>query len=514
MADAPAGSTIQLSDGSVSEKLTVDKDITLQGTTEEGKSTILEQGITLASNNEPISVTVKNMTLQNGSFGLHDNNNGPEANSARNAYLTFEDCVIKDFTGKGIYTADARVFKMKNCKIENCATGTDTGIAGDYAVDLNLIGVKSAVVELENCEFVGYCGAKAAFKVTQRGGPSDEGAGDIPMDKGQSYINNVTITGCSFDTETPVDVRLGTEHKTPDQPDLENTTANFPVMISGNKTEINVHVAPTGKSYVVPVGGTGYKNGAGEFTVIGEETPDGPVTIGDKAYETLEDAIVEAKSGDTITLNEDIVVNDMNQDSLVAVTIPAGVTLDGQNHKISAPEVAGKHILGAVDNGVTIKNVVIEGNANVKSGICASGVNAVLTINGVTVNNCGNCGVQITNGAKVTLTNYNSSGNAWGSVNADKGGGGNNPQVTFNSGSMSENVELYTEVLDATVITAPSLTEVIGVGDILKGFKYYTSDMSRLGVAAVVVDGKTTVYEDMIEAEEAAEDAGVDVVIL
>ena len=85
MADAPAGSTIQLSDGSVSEKLTVDKDITLQGTTEEGKSTILEQGITLASNNEPISVTVKNMTLQNGSFGLHDNNNGPEANGARNA---------------------------------------------------------------------------------------------------------------------------------------------------------------------------------------------------------------------------------------------------------------------------------------------------------------------------------------------------------------------------------------------------------------------------------------------
>ena len=149
MADAPAGSTIQLSDGSVSEKLTVDKDITLQGTTEEGKSTILEQGITLASNNKPISVTVKNMTLQNGSFGLHDNNNGPEANSARNAYLTFEDCVIKDFTGKGVYTADARVFTMKNCKIENCATGTATGLAGDYAVDLNQIGVTSAVIGIE-----------------------------------------------------------------------------------------------------------------------------------------------------------------------------------------------------------------------------------------------------------------------------------------------------------------------------------------------------------------------------
>ena len=48
----------------------------------------------------------------------------------------------------------------------------------------------------------------------------------------------------------------------------------------------------------------------------------------------------------------------------------------------------------------------------------------------------------------------------------------------------------------------------------MKGFKYYTSDKARLGVAAVVVDGVTTVYEDMAEAEEAADDAGTDVVIL
>lgn len=274
------------------------------------------------------------MTLQNGDFGLHDNNNGPEANGTRNAYLTFEDCVIKDFTGKGVYTADARVFKMKNCKIENCATGTDTGIAGDYAVDLNLIGVKSAVVELENCEFVGYCGAKAAFKVTQRGGPSDEGAGDIPMDKGQSYINNVTITGCSFDTETPVDVRLGTGHKTPDQPDLENTTANFPVMISGNKTEINVYVAPTDKSYVVPVGGTGYKNGTGEFTVISGTTPepepepeDPGATINGKGYETLTAAIEAAVDGDTVVMAKDY-------DQPISV-VGKTITLDMAGHKIA-----------------------------------------------------------------------------------------------------------------------------------------------------------------------------------
>ena len=78
-----------------------------------------------------------------------------------------------------------------------------------------------------------------------------------------------------YDTETPVDVSFGhLSTRLPINQIWKNTTANFPVMISGNKTEINVHVAPTGKSYVVPVGGTGYKNGTGEFTVIGGTTPD------------------------------------------------------------------------------------------------------------------------------------------------------------------------------------------------------------------------------------------------
>lgn len=274
------------------------------------------------------------MTIENGEFGIFTNNNGPTANAARNASIVLEDCVIKDFTGKGVYAADAYIFKMKNCVVENCATGTDTGIAGDYAVDLNLIGVKGATVAIEDCEFKGYAGAKSAVKVTMRGGPSDQGAGDIPMDKGQATISNFTVTGCSFDTETPVDVRIGTEHKTPDQPDLENTTANFPVMISGNKTEIDVLIAPTGKSYVVPVGGTGYKNVTGEFTVIGGTTPepepepeDPGATINGKGYETLTAAIEAAVDGDTVVMAKDY-------DQPISV-VGKTITLDMAGHKIA-----------------------------------------------------------------------------------------------------------------------------------------------------------------------------------
>lgn len=274
------------------------------------------------------------MTLQNGDFGVFDNNNGPEANERRDAVITLTDCVIKDFTGKGVYTSGAKRLILKNCTFENCATGTDTGTTGDYAIDMNLIGTKGADVTITDCEFKGYLGGKAAVKITQRGGPSDEGAGDIPMDKGQATINSFSMSGCSFDTETPVDVRIGTEHKTPDQPDLENTTANFPVMISGNKTEINVLVAPTSESYVVPVGGTGYKNGTGEFTVIGGTTPepepepeDPGATINGKGYETLIAAIEAAVDGDTVVMAKDY-------DQPISV-VGKTITLDMAGHKIA-----------------------------------------------------------------------------------------------------------------------------------------------------------------------------------
>lgn len=274
------------------------------------------------------------MTLQNGDFGVFDNNNGPEANERRDAVITLTDCVIKDFTGKGVYTSGAKRLILKNCTFENCATGTDTGTTGDYAIDMNLIGTKGADVTITDCEFKDYLGGKAAVKITQRGGPSDEGAGDIPMDKGQATIYSFSMSGCSFDTETPVDVRIGTEHKTPDQPDLENTTANFPVMISGNKTEINVHVAPTGKDYVVPVGGIGYKNSTGEFSVIGGTTPepepepeDPGATINGKGYETLTAAIEAAVDGDTVVMAKDY-------DQPISV-VDKTITLNMAGHKIA-----------------------------------------------------------------------------------------------------------------------------------------------------------------------------------
>lgn len=448
------------------------------------------------------------MVIDGGTFGVFSNNNGPEENDDRDVKLYLENCTIKDTTGKGIYCADAKVVSIKNCVIENVSTGADTGTTGDYGIDINLIGVTRAIIEIEDTEFKGYQGAKAAVKVTQRGGPSDEGAGDIPMDKGEASISSFTMKGCSFDTETPVDVRIGTEHKTPDQPNLDNTTADFPVTIQDNTTDTRVYVAATGDELTIPAGASGYKSETGDFVIIGggdepEPDPEGPVTINDTdSYDTLEEALLAAIDGDVISLNEDVTISDMGVNTLAAAIIPAGVTLNGNGHTVTAGDFTNKHIFGVTTDDVVITDMVIEGNANIKSGIVVSGVNASADIAGITINNCGNCGIQITNGAVVVLDNYISSGNTWGSVNVDSGKGGNIPNLTFYDGTMNEDVEIYTELVDEDCITAPTLTEVIGIGDTLKGFKYYTSNVAKLG--AVIIDN--TVYETVDAGLNALQD--------
>ena len=235
--------------------------------------------------------------------------------------------------------------------------------------------------------------------------------------------------------------------------------------------------------------------------------------IGDKMYVSLAAAIAAAKSGDTITLRTDITCDNSAIDSNVntpVFNIPDGVILDGGNHTITADaekwvgSTTANAIVGVVAGSNTIRNVTIVGHAKTKGGIVLSGQTVNTVLENVTVKNCGTVGVQITNGAVVDITNYQSEGNSWGSINVDKGSNGTNPTVTFNSGVMAENVEVYTEVLDETVITAPTLEEVIGVGTNLKGFKYYTSDKARLGVAYIVhSDGTTTVYQTKEEAESA-----------
>ena len=236
--------------------------------------------------------------------------------------------------------------------------------------------------------------------------------------------------------------------------------------------------------------------------------------IGDKYYSVLANAIASAVSGDTIELLKNVEIDNAAVSATpnkAVITLPAGVSFNGGGFTITAadgwtinPEASygTNHLMGISSGTGTISNVTLVGNANVKSGIVAYGNGTNVTVDTVTVQNCGNCGLQ-DSGATVTLTNWNTSGNAWGSVNADNGSDGSVPTVTFVSGTMAEPVEIYTEITDQDVVTAASLTKYQGFGTNLKGFIYYTSDVSKLGT---VYNG--AVYEtinDMVENNDVVE---------
>lgn len=234
-------------------------------------------------------------------------------------------------------------------------------------------------------------------------------------------------------------------------------------------------------------------------------------TIGDKNYGSLATAIAAAKGGETIVLKKSIEADNTavsgSPDTSV-FSLPAGVSLDGGGFTITASEnwtsnpaasYGTNHIIGAIGGAGSISNLTVIGNGKNKSGIVIYGDGTDYALNAVTSNNNGNCGVQVS-AANASGTNLNTSGNAWGGVNVDKSS--NLPDVmpsfTFNSGTLAENAEIYTEITDQDVITATGMTKYIGVGADLKGFVYYTSDVNKLGV--VISDDGITVYQTVNDA--------------
>ena len=245
-----------------------------------------------------------------------------------------------------------------------------------------------------------------------------------------------------------------------------------------------------------------------EASISSSWVTDPEVIVNDTArYHTLAEGLAAATSGDTVTLQKHVTVSNNQVNATPnspVITIPDGVIFDG-NHKVITADDASwvgtnaNHIIGVSNVTATIKNLTVTGNTKTKSGIVCFGQNGNVTLENVVAQNCGNCGVLIA-GATAVATNVNTAGNVWGGINVDKSSTDNGtPNFTFNSGALSENAELYTEITDQDVITAPGMKKVQGFGETLKGFIYYTTDMSRLGT----ITGEGTVYETLADAAAA-----------
>ena len=129
--------------------------------------------------------------------------------------------------------------------------------------------------------------------------------------------------------------------------------------------------------------------------------------IGNETYNTLEEALKAAKSGDTIVLQKDV--------STGAVTLPAGVTLDGGNHVITCnTEIANGAFITATGDNVTIKNATVNVDGKAKHGIqfyCVKGGK----LENVNVMG-GKYTAVIVNGAEVSINGGNLSTNGYAVV--------------------------------------------------------------------------------------------------
>lgn len=234
---------------------------------------------------------------------------------------------------------------------------------------------------------------------------------------------------------------------------------------------------------------------------------DPEAVINTTRYQTLTEALAAAVSGDTVVLQKDLAVNNASAAAAdhPVIVVPNGVTFDGNNKTVTADNdtwvgTDANHIIGISGTTGTIKNLTVVGNGKNKSGVVVYGLAsspASAVLENVTSKNNPNAGIIVA-GAAVTATNVNTSDNVWGGINVDKASNGTVPSFTFNSGTLAEKAEIYTEVTDQDVITAPSMTKYQGFGSNLKGFIYYTSDVSRLGT--IMSDDNTKVYETLGDA--------------
>ena len=226
--------------------------------------------------------------------------------------ITMNDCAFEGVIKEAVYSNADGAITLNNVAFSNL----------NKAVNLNHKAAGTQIVTISGCSFTN-CGADVA-------------ADQIPVrvlssvDGGKTVLNvsNTTFTGTPANgADILLDYAVGLTEAT-----VAGTTASVVVEKENNvgtKTEVS-----TDNNY--------------EFT-----TAKPVANIGNVEYATLEEAAAVAQAGDVITLNTDATLS-------VELTLPAGVTLNGNGKQINGDIIAGGEITFAgvtKANSFNVKNV-------------------------------------------------------------------------------------------------------------------------------------------------------------
>lgn len=230
--------------------------------------------------------------------------------------------------------------------------------------------------------------------------------------------------------------------------------------------------------------------------------------------ESLQKALDAAKGAEdkVVALTHDITIDK-------AITIPTGVTLDGDGSTITVDDSVEDHAISVVSaKDVTIKSLTVTGSQ--KSGIHVWGSQNV-TLNNVTIKDSAHAGLLI-NGSTVEATDLKTSDNVWGAVNVDKGSTDIAPTFTLNGDcDLAEANKVWSEQASKASITINAVndwvtmnttgddnmtyyTDLEDVNDVLAGIVAKDEDQNDYGKATVTLNKNVTVSNEDVKDSKTA----------
>ena len=355
--------------------------------------------------NEGSTINIKGGTIKAGWYAI--SGNGNDLNESNTVNVS---------GGTLISTADYAIYHPQAGTL-NIEGGTIDGAKGGVSMNRGTLNVSGGTIQNQGTGDTGNWGDGT-------GGMAGS-AINLAAEYGEVTAN---ITGGTFISSDPdtdaIIVHSGTQHKytanisnAEIKGGINLTNSKEGSKLTLNNTSVEGDVTAVANSTVVIENNSNITGTVeGDTTnvtitdsVIGGTTTDttGVAQIGDQKYNTFEEALKAAKSGDTIVLQKDV--------STGAVTLPAGVTLDGGNHVITCnTEIATGAFITAAGDNVTIKNATVNVDGKAKHGIqfyCVKGGK----LENVNVMG-GKYTAVIVNGAEVSINGGNLSTNGYAVV--------------------------------------------------------------------------------------------------
>ena len=324
---------------------------------------------------EDIYLTIENETFGAGSFNL---TNVQSRVNPPKLHLTLKKCTFNGNTAND--STNPAFMYLSNCQqlyIEDCTFNTGEGVTLKYGINWNLIQITGATVVIKDSTFNGTY-QENAIKLNQRNG-ADDAAGDVSMaGEFPATIASAEISNVAINSNVAV-ILLGSAAKG-DGGAAAPSTGAFPVTIS-NVTTTSKYGVVVFEAYLANRAAETAAKAAlasGSISAVSDyvkvmdandtisKTANGDLAKnedfvaevnGNDKYTSLQSAIDASTAGDTVKLLKNIEVSS-------AITVPAGVTIDGGNHSITSAEGYSGYIINlnkADSKNITLKNLVLDG---------------------------------------------------------------------------------------------------------------------------------------------------------